>query len=97
MCADIFKFPGKPKEVELLPAEIALAALKTAFEIHKMIVDRIVAGDFDGDLADRANALCKMLSARYGGELAGMAQAAFEAIYGCDPYTFLDHVTSYRG
>lgn len=97
MCADIVKFPGKPETDDPLPAENAAAALEVAFEIHGIILDGIVAGDFDGDTLERSAALYKRLKARYGRDLAHMAEGAFELIYGCDPVTFLEHVTSYGG
>ncbi|MCP5364932.1 MAG: hypothetical protein H6905_06875 [Hyphomicrobiales bacterium] len=99
MCADIVKFPGKPpRDVESPVPHDGPAALRFAFEIHEIIVLGIAAGDFDGDKsAARVGVLCDKLHCRYGPECSAVAEGFFEYIYGCDPYTFLEHVTSYRG
>lgn len=67
MCANVIKFPEKPKDVEPIPAEHAATALNVAFEIHEIIVYGILAGDFDGDAGERSAALYNRLRAGCGG------------------------------
>ena len=58
-------------------------------------VRHAVKGDASASLEDRCGALQTVLHSAYGSELSALAEGYFELVYGCDPYTFVAHASSY--
>jgi len=97
VCADIVQFPGKPKVTEIMNSGGGAVVLQFAIEVRQLILEGAESGWFDGTSSANSSTLNSKLHARYGAPLAAAVGEYFEYIYGCDPVTFLEHVTSYRG
>lgn len=72
------------------------ATVDVALWIHTCIVEGLLSGRFDHHDGDAPPALAEALISAYGMDFVVTAQEQFEAVYGCDPYTFLDRMISLR-
>jgi hypothetical protein len=71
-------------------------ALRVAFEIHDMIVNGVCSEAAREHPDAMVNLLQVMLARTYGADAVQWAEVQFELVYAVNPYTFLDHVLSFR-
>ena len=70
--------------------------LEVALQIHDCIIEGLHSGRLDDGKSDPAMALADALIRTYGMDYVLAAHEHFEHVYGCDPYTFLEHVSGFR-
>ncbi len=70
--------------------------MDTAFEVHRMIYNGLQMEPFREHPGALGSVLTVALTKEFGPDLVHWAEQQFELVYGTDPYTFIDHVTSYR-
>jgi hypothetical protein len=94
---NVIKFPGRsgepPKSVDPGPLSETIEA---AAEVHGLILEALRCAAF----RDRPEALKAVLPGAlgdlFGPDFIEWAQMQFEMIYGVDPSTFIDHLSSYQ-
>ena len=94
---NVIQFPNQP---EPAPEQVFEPdphnTLDAAFEVHRMIYNGLKMEE----LRDHPDILSTLLSVsiakHYGHEWCQWAELQFEHVYGADPYSFIEHVSSYR-
>lgn len=71
-------------------------ALEAAFDVHRMIFNAMNMGELRDSPGAIGPVLLFAMSHHFGPDLVTWAEQQFEAVYGVDARTFIDHVTSYR-
>jgi hypothetical protein len=93
----VIKFPDRSEREYGEAARSAPSnTLVVALDIHEMIVNG-VASEVASEHPDAmVNLLQVMLARTYGADAVQWAEVQFELVYAVNPYTFLDHVLSFR-
>jgi hypothetical protein len=70
--------------------------VEAALKVHSAIVNGLRLGDFDDHPSGPQLALSEALADLFGPGGVAWAEVQFEILYGVDPYTFSDHIATYR-
>jgi hypothetical protein len=93
----VIKFPGGGRQPPPEPPEVHLGeAIETAVEVHDLIVEGLRCHSFVDSPEGLKTILPAALSDLFGPEYVRWAETQFELIYTVDPYTFIDHLISYK-
>lgn len=95
MSAQIIPFVKPPAGGEACPSSAVPGILDTALDVHGLIVKGLYDGIFTGGRRERCKALESLIDSTYGPHLSALAEGHFELVYGCDPFTFVEHALSY--
>ena len=93
----VIKFPGGGLPPPPEPPEARLGdVIETAVEVHDLIIEGFRCHCFLENPDGLKTILPAALGDLFGPEYVQWAETQFELIYAVDPYTFIDHLISYK-
>ncbi len=93
----VIEFPGGGNRPPPEPPETRLGdVIETAVEVHDLIIEGFRCHCFSDNPEGLKTILPAALGDLFGPEYVRWAETQFELIYAVDPYTFIDHLISYK-
>ena len=93
----VIQFPNqaKPTPEEVFEPD-PLSTIDVAFEVHRMIFNGLRMESLRDHLDIFNTLLAVSIAKHFGPDWSHWVELQFEHVYGMDPYTFIEHVSSYR-